>query len=249
MDIKFFLNSVLFYISVPKCVVCNERLDLYDRGLCQSCKSIYEMHKTRNCSRCAKELNRCSCSNEYLKSHSVKKHFKLFRYLHTDQAIPGNKLIYSLKQDNREDVIDFLAEELVECVKNNIEVIDNEKWLITNVPRRKGAIIKFGYDHTEALAKKIAAKLHIKYLKLLKSKSKKAQKEVRGLDRLLNANFDYLFKRDINLKGKTVLIIDDIITTGASMGSCALLIRGLGARECIALTVASAYNDEYVKRE
>ena len=33
------------------------------------------------------------------------------------------------------------------------------------------------------------------------------------------------------------------------MGSCALLIRGLGARECIALTVASAYNDEYVKRE
>lgn len=248
MDIKHLIRAALFYISVPKCVLCKEKLSLYDRGLCSSCRDIYEFHKTRNCSRCARELIRCSCSNKYLKSHSVKKHLKIFKYLHTEQAAPGNNLIYSLKQEYREDVIDFLADELVECVKNNIQLINTEQYIITNIPRRKAAIVKFGYDHTEVLAKSVASKLNIRYMKLLKSKSKKAQKEVRGIDRLTNVNFDYISNKSIDLKGKTALIIDDIITTGASMGACALLIRALGVRECIALTVASAYNDEYVKR-
>ena len=183
-----------------------------------------------------------------MRAHSVKKHLKIFKYLNTEQAEPGNNLIFSLQQDYREDVIDFLAEEIAECIRSNLNLFDKDAYVITNVPRRKGAIIKFGYDHTECLAKSVSKKLEMKFCKLLKSKAKHAQKETRGSDRMANAEFDYISDNPMNLKGKSVIIIDDIITTGASMGGCAMLIKGLEARECIAVSVASAYNDEYQKR-
>ena len=229
--------------------MCGERLDFHDKGLCKECRNSYELHKSRNCSRCANPLCKCTCSNEHLRSHSVKRHLKVFKYLSTEQSRPGNNLIYSLKRDNREDVVDFLSDELVRVINDNMDVSVKDKYIITSVPRRKSAIVSFGYDHTEFLARAVAKKLGIKYLKLLKSNSKKAQKELRGLERLSNVNFDYASKKDISLKGKFAFIVDDIATTGASLGASATLLKGLGAKECIAVTVASAYNDEYVKRE
>lgn len=249
MNIKTIFDRLLYYVSVPKCVLCNTRLDFEDKGICKACRCVYEMHKSRNCSRCAKQLHYCSCTNEYMKSHSIKKHLKLFKYLNTEQSQPGNHLIYSLKRDNRDDVIEFLSDELVKVIKYNIDVSNKENYILTGVPRRRPSIAKYGYDHIDVLARAVSKKLDIKYMKLLKSNSKKSQKQTRGIDRLTNANFDYLSKREINLKGKTAFIIDDIITTGASIGASAILVKGLGAKECIAVSCASAYNDQYTKRE
>jgi predicted amidophosphoribosyltransferase len=39
-------------------------------------------------------------------------------------------------------------------------------------------------------------------------------------------------------KGKRLVVLDDVFTTGATMDSCAKVLRGAGAREVIALAVA-----------
>ena len=249
MNFKKIFGVALYYISVPTCVLCREKLDIDDRGLCKNCAEAYIQHKTRNCSRCAKVLSRCSCTNYRMRSHSVKKHIKVFRYLNTEQSLPGNNLIYSLKRDNRDDVADFLANELSEVIVNNLDLVDRSKYLITNVPRRKRSIIDFGYDHAAVLARSVAKKLGIKYRSLLISKSKRAQKETKGEARLRNAEFDYKRAKENRLKGITVIIIDDVVTTGASVSSCATLIRALGAREIIAASVASSYNDDYTPHQ
>ena len=163
-----------------------------------------------------------------------------------DEADPGKHLIYSLKRDNREDVVEFLARELSGSIVQNIDISRRDMYLITNVPRRSSSILKFGFDHTEELAKRISCELGIEYKGLLVSKSKRAQKETSGIERLTNVNFDYKRGLDINLKGRVALIIDDLVTTGASMSAAAMLIRGLGVNECIAVSIAVANNEDYI---
>lgn len=245
MNISELFKRALYYISVPKCVLCNEKLDYGDKGLCGKCMVEYKRHKQRDCPNCAHILSECSCSYDYLKSHGIKKFIKLFRYSKAESSMPSNYLIYSLKQDNRSDVVSFLSNELAEAIKYSFKITP-QKYLITNVPRRKGAIVKFGYDHAETLARAVADILGIEYMQLLKSKSKKAQKTVYGDDRKRNAKFDYNCDEDLSLKGKTVIIVDDIVTTGASITNCATLIRGLNPSGIIGACLGTAYKEPYI---
>lgn len=242
MNIKEIYKRAIYYISVPKCVLCNDKLDYGDRGLCKSCMEEYERHKERDCPRCAKILSKCFCSYEDLESHGIKNMVKLFRYSKSEQSMPSNYLIYSLKQDNRNDVMDFLADELTTAIKNNITE-DLSEYVITNVPRRKAAIVNYGYDHAKTLALRVSKKLGIEYTEILKSRSKRPQKSVYGHERIENAKFDYKCKKDYTLKGKSVIIVDDIITTGASMSNCATLLRGLRPKRIIGACLGTAYKE------
>ena len=229
---------------MPKCVGCGERLLPGERAFCEKCLLEHISHKKRDCSACGKSLPRCTCTNDYLKSHYVKKLIKVFRYLiRDDREIISNKAVYSLKRDNRRDVIGFLADELTDSIKANINI--NESFVITSVPRRSVSIRKYGYDHALLLAKAIAKKLELPYISLLRSTAEEAQKSMIGEERKRNATFEYT-RRMHSVKGKRVILVDDIVTTGASMGACATLIKGLGAKEIIGATLAIAFKDKPV---
>ena len=240
-------DKIMFYISVPKCVGCGKRLDLEDKALCKDCFSDYENNLYRNCSCCAKPYNRCVCSNKYLDAHFIHNAIKVYRYHITDRAMPSNNLIYSLKRDNRRDVVNFLADELSSAIACGIE--KSETFLITSVPRRKSEIVKYGMDHAEVLAKAVAKRLGAKYESTLISKAKEAQKKSGDkVGRYKNAKF-VLKNKNLDISGKNVIIIDDIITTGASMGAAAMLLKSAGAKKIVAASVAIAYKDDYVKFE
>ena len=241
---KSFLKKLLFYLTVPKCVCCTEKLDIDDRALCKSCLSEYERTKDRQCSVCFKNLNECKCTNDYLDAHMVHKVVKLFRYKPSEDPnirVAANELIYNVKRVARRDLIDLISDELSEAIKNSV---DPSKYVITNVPRKPGRIVEYGIDHAAEIAKAVAKKLKIEYVRVLKSNAKFAQKKLRGEARLKNARFDYL-KRADSVEGKRVLLLDDIITTGSSMGSAAMLIRGVGAKEVVGVCMAITYKDKY----
>lgn len=245
MKVKEIIKRILYYVSVPKCVLCKEKLDYEDRGLCKTCKSVYEEHKMRNCPHCSMVLSECNCTYEVLESHGIKNLVKLFRYSKTEQSQPSNYLIYSLKQDNRSDVISFLADELSEALRR---IIDPKiEYVITNVPRRRKAKVNFGYDHARVLAREVSKRLGVEYVELLRSMAKKSQKSVYGAERIRNANFDYVSKMDYSLRGKHVILIDDIVTTGASMSNCATLIKGLRPKRIIGACLGVAYREPYIK--
>ncbi len=226
-------------LSVPKCVCCGEKLSYGQRALCTECSLQYKEICTRNCSRCARLLSQCSCSTPYLEAHYIKRFVKVFRYQNREDNIPANSLIYSLKKDNRSDVLQLCTEELTRAFESSD--IDVSSCIITNVPRRKAQIVKYGIDHAELLAREIAKLAGGTYMKLLRSNVKTAQKEQYGKARETNIDFEII--RDIDLSGKTVIIVDDIVTTGASMGGAAMLIRGLGTKRIIGATLAIAYKE------
>ncbi len=240
--IKELYDKAIFYVSVPKCVCCREKLDISDKGLCAECSTSYNNLKDRSCSLCKKPLYECTCANDYLNSHYVHKLVKVYRYIY-DDTLPTNKLIYSLKRDNRDDVLSFLSNELSVSIQNSIK--NPEDYIVTSVPRRKEAIRKYGIDHARLLARRVAKNLGADYVPLLCSKAHKAQKKMSGKDRIKNAKYEIL-KSTPDITGKKVILVDDIVTTGASMGSCAMLIHGLGAKSIVGATVSVAYKDKYI---
>ena len=217
MKFKDIIDSALFYLSVPKCVGCKDRLLKSERALCSKCMIEYNEVKLRDCSICSRTLYKCSCTNKHLDSHYVHKLIKVFRYVKRED-LPSNNLIYSLKRDNRRDVLEFLTNELSNAIDNSLEI--KEDFVITNVPRRKKEAKRYGLDHARLLAKSLAKHYSAAYYQPLNPKSKKAQKKTAGEERLLNARFK-LKKSAKDLSGKTVIIVDDIVTTGATMGSAA----------------------------
>jgi predicted amidophosphoribosyltransferase len=91
------------------------------------------------------------------------------------------------------------------------------------------------------LAREVANRLGAEYIPLLKSNAKKPQKSLEAEDRFKNA--DFYIAKDIDIGGRGVIIVDDIITSGASMSKAAALIRSLGCREIIGACLAIAYKD------
>lgn len=241
IDFAEIWERVLFYVSVPTCVCCKRRLVFGEVALCSDCLEKREGLKYHSCSRCGKKLNMCHCSNEYLENHYVKKLAKVFRYEQRDDRLPLNSLIYSLKRENRNDVLNFCADELAKTVLNIFP--DAGKYLITNVPRSRKSIMKYGIDHGALLAKAVADRLGARYEKMLISSVKTEQKKLHGISRELNAKFKV--KTEFDLTGRTVLIIDDIVTTGSSMGAAAMLIHGEGAKRIYGATLGIAFKDKY----
>ncbi len=245
MNFRQIKDAVLFYLSVPRCVGCKEKLSRSESALCQDCVTEYENVKKRNCSICAQPLHKCSCTNSYLDTHYVHKLIKVFRYVHRD-PLPSNNLIYSLKRDNRKDVLTFLTQELAEAILNSVK--NPGRYIFTNVPRRREGIIKYGIDHAALLAKSLANRFSAEYYQPILSTSKRAQKKLSRDERLKNATFK-LRKNAYEIKGRSVILVDDIVTTGASMASCAAILKKLGAKSVIGAAISIAYKDTYVPFE
>lgn len=235
-------KKLIHLLCLPRCVGCRAYLSTSEDVFCHSCLLSYQNLKYRNCSICAEQLCRCDCPNPFLESHFIHRLLKVTRYLPQCEEMPTNRLIYSLKRENRGDVLSFCARELSDAIR--AQSIGGEGWIVTNVPRRRAAIVEYGYDHARDLAKAVASACGIPYVALFRSQADKEQKQTHGAERLKNAQVTPR-ARCADLSGKRLLLIDDIVTTGASMGACAMEAHALGAREVVGACISIAYKDPY----
>ena len=243
-NLKDIYKKALYFLSAPKCVCCNERLKMDELALCDVCIGRYKENLVDKCSVCYKDLSECLCVNDFLDNHYIHKLVKVARYEYSDDIDKraSNELIYHLKRNPRRDIVEFITKELLRAIHNSSLNFDG--YLITSVPRSRARIIKYGHDHSKMIAKSLAKALNIKYVSVLLSRAKGAQKKLGESQRMNNAKFDYK-KNAKNIDGKKIILLDDIVTTGASMGSCAMLIRGLGAKQIVGVSFAITFRDKY----
>ncbi len=138
----------------------------------------------------------------------------------------GRKLIAGLKYRNARGGVDALAAAMaarIEAIPVETAPLQVVTWLPTT-SRRAG---HRGYDQAELLARQVAARLRLRCRRLLVRHAGPAQTG-RGLsDRLLGPDLTGL-RAAADL---VVLLVDDVVTSGASMTAGALALRRAGARE------------------
>ena len=109
------------------------------------------------------------------------------------------------------------------------------------IPLSRKRLRKRGYDQARLLAEETAERLHIPCMSLLeKTRNNPAQSGVLGREeRKRNVSGVYRFSGKEVIEGKKILLIDDIITTGATMEEASRILRQAGAKEVYGAAAAT----------
>lgn len=128
---------------------------------------------------------------------------------------------------------------MAQCVSDRL---DGEFDFITWVPISRRRLRKRGYDQSRLLAEGLEKKLNIPCTKTLtKIRHTKPQSSLKGEGaRRANVLGAYAMCRDAQVAGKRIVLVDDVMTTGATLSECARVLRTAGAVEVVCVTLAMA---------
>ena len=230
-------DELLFPPNI-KCLLCGRDLpQKQDFEFCNKCKQKLVFVDDNCCKVCGVKLK---SSNICQNCASKKRHFDVARsVLVYDQTSAG--LIKGFKYKNRPYVHRTLGFLLA-------KKFDELKWKVdfaVPVPITKKRRKERGFNQTELLADKMAefAKIEVKKDILEKSKQSSHQAELNFKERQENIKDSFTVSNKNLVKGKTILLVDDVLTTGATLGACAEKLKQAGAKQVFALTVASTRPD------
>lgn len=202
----------LLYPYKNQCVICG----IYtEKGICKNCYS---------------KINWCR-GNFYIKEEE----FKVCCYSTAYYSAVMKELILALKYRKSFISGEILANCMVEkIIKENISCD-----LITYIPSDKKSLKKRGFNQSEFLAKKIGNSLNIPVKNtLIKTKSTKEQKSLDRENRWKNLKDGFKVVNKNKIIDKKVILIDDIITTGATVYFASKELYNANIKELNVLTVA-----------
>ena len=136
------------------------------------------------------------------------------------------RAVRCLKFHDRADYAKPLAAQIVQAV---LETLDDTSFdLITCVPMHQEDKTRRGYNQAELLARACAEIMGFPFEETLeKFKRTKPQHKINAKERIKNVRGAFRLLDSKSVKGKHVLLIDDIITTGNTLGECAkVLLQG-----------------------
>ncbi len=118
--------------------------------------------------------------------------------------------------------------------------------LIIPVPLSRKHYLERGYNQAELLARAIAQKTGKKLENkiLFKNKNNRTQSGLNARERMENTKNVYEVRQGKKIRGKNILLVDDIYTTGATVDACSKVLKENGASKIIVATVAKVIKGE-----
>lgn len=112
--------------------------------------------------------------------------------------------------------------------------------IIIPIPAAKDRVQSRGYNQAELLAKVLSEKTSLHYSPnvLLKTKSTPSQISLSGRDRIFNVQNSFSVSSPESVFGKTIFLVDDISTTGATLVEASRVLKEAGAKKVIGVVVA-----------
>lgn len=112
--------------------------------------------------------------------------------------------------------------------------------LVTAVPLSKKRLLWRGFNQSEIIAENIAQKFSwpCDFNLIFRKYNNIPQVGLKGAQRKVNVKDIFKIKNNTLLTNKKVLLVDDVITTGATMQECAKILKEAGAKEVYGLVIA-----------
>jgi competence protein ComFC len=110
------------------------------------------------------------------------------------------------------------------------------------VPLHRKREHRRGFNQSRLLAREVGRRSGTKVLDgcLVKVRNSPPQTSLAGRGREVNVRGAYEVRKVRKVEGKTLILVDDVFTTGSTLGECSLTLRRAGAGEVRALTLAQA---------
>lgn len=152
--------------------------------------------------------------------------------------------LWNLKYNGRSTIAEDLSDYMKDALFGELEdkaIFDNFKEIhLVPLPMSKNRKRSRGKNHALTLASAISRKTNFPVLDcLIKTKDTKRQALIKNRSkRLLNVKNSMDLKNGFNVIGKNIVLVDDIVTTGATIEEAKRVLRKSGAKNIIALVVA-----------
>ena len=214
MKLYHFLMELLF---PPKCVLCRKLLKSGEIDLCRECRADAPEYA-------GKKINirfLDSFAAVWYYEGNVRRSLLRFKFYNArSYGVSYGRILAMRLQREYPDGFDMLT------------------W----VPVSRLRKLRRGYDQVELLAKAVGRELGLSPVPTLKKiRNNRPQSRLKDpAARRANVLGAYRILENADVKGKCVLLLDDILTTGATAGECARVLLSAGAKEVHCAAVAAA---------
>ena len=223
------------YLDGPVCSACGKELLAHIRGgLCHECEKTSVKLGTDICGKCGRVLaNEAEFCDTCIRNERA---FVRARSCYVYEGAP-KKFVYRLKFGGRRYLAAFIAEAMVDRYLDCGFECD----CVVAVPLSAKRKRKRGYNQAELVAEELSSRLKLPLIDgaLVKTKENKPQTKLTRREREENVRGVYEVTSPETFKGRRVLVVDDVMTTGATLGEVSRVLYKAKARSVEALTYCS----------
>lgn len=236
---KYVWRGVLHVLLPRTCYACRRDVPFgWEAPLCAACRERVQTPGPLYCLRCGKPLPdggahcyQCRGSKAGKFSCKIIRSAVLFNP-------PMRALVHAFKYADRMQLAVYLAQYMAWQWDKYPDLHGAQ--LLLPVPLHAKKLKRRGYNQSALLARALGGILHLPEAEdvLVRVRNTPSQTGFGREGRLQNMRGAFACVRPEAVKGKTVLLIDDVATTGATLEGCAEALKAAGAKKVMAYTLA-----------
>lgn len=254
MSILATLDQLLF---PPRCVGCGKRQNpSFDKHhapfLCAVCRDEWERCTLAQCPQCFRAYRDCTCAPYAVTRAGAVALVKMAPYNDTHEMRTVRNVVLGIKRFPVRRGFDFCADVLCEGVKKSLaDVVENmpiSHTVVAHLPRSRRNAREYGFDQSKGIAQRLAKRLGLRYVPVLKRVQEGAeQKSLDSAKRRQNVKGAFALRRPV--KGLCVILVDDVVTTGAGMAEAVRTLRRGGAAQILCVAMATTPKEKGNERK
>ena len=231
--IRTILDDFVDLLFPTLCLGCTNSLSANEKILCTKCRiSLPETNQH-------KEPYDLNLLNKFAGKVPVR---FLASYLFFSKGGIVQKLIHAIKYKGQKEVAKEIASWYgyqLQLQTTLIQEID----VIVGVPLHKSRFQQRGYNQADCIAEGLSEALNIPMRTdvLLRNYFKESQTRKNRLERWQNVKTVFSVQNEREIENKHVAIVDDVLTTGATLEACAIELLRAGCKSVSVLTLAAAH--------
>ncbi|MBP3925612.1 MAG: ComF family protein [Clostridium sp.] len=224
-------SALLDALFPRRCPVCGT-IPEEGRAICPSCLSQLSFVSSPVCKKCGKEME--TETMEYCLDCT--RHKRSFAWgvslLNYNEAAAHS--MAAIKYKNKREYLDFYAEETMKRCKEKLLFMEAD--VLVPVPVHPARRRQRGFNQAELLAQALSVELKLPVCSdvLRRTKKTEPQKDLTPSERLKNLEEAFEARA---ICGRTVLLVDDIYTTGSTIEACTRALLKAGAKKVCFFTL------------
>ena len=227
----YFLDMLLQWFYPPRCVLCGKLIKIGEKnGICIDCENTISWKEGTVCQKCGCNLytNETYCERCQKANFVFERGIAVFSYSDVREAIAHFKFRY-WKRDAAP-----LGKIMADYLLTYYPELAEQTELLIPVPMHQKKQKIRGFNQSELLTKVIAERIGKEYTNTLKRiRATVPQSQLNAEQRKQNLQGAFAVENTEKVKGKTILLIDDIFTTGTTINECAKMLYDSGAKKVL----------------
>jgi ComF family protein len=221
------LERAIAFLAPHECIVCSREGSL----LCEACTFEEFIPVPSRCYRCLR------VTKDYRVCMSCRRSVRLKHvWVAQDYQHYAKRLVRLFKYERVKAAALPIARQMADTLPYFSQDV-----IITHIPTATSRQRHRGYDQSELIARSIARLKGLEYARLLERSGQARQVGASRSQRLAQAQQMFRLETKRDIKGSSILVIDDILTTGASLEAAARVLKQAGAKDVSAAVFAQKH--------